>query len=521
MVCRRFTMASLGSEASAINGAPTAAPRAFEAAAATSAHLVPSCYNDCNGRGTCESPGLCSCRAPWSGWDCIEDGLAQLAASAAPSTHEEHGFVYVYSPPHELGHAAMRHDAMRLEPMDPLYTAEQHFFERLMADRTLRTLDPHRARLFYVPTFLLPTHPNTVYATGVSHYHKLVQALSARDATFAKAWRENRSRHIFFLSGDKGACLWPRGPIYISHWGLTTPWKAMMLPQLWRKDVLVSARANEPPCADARDIILPPVIAHPFNHSAATARFPQSRPAWRCELFFAGAMTAEQKNKHASWCDNGRHGGVRCYSQGVRAAVLAHHHNRSGFCLARQLPPELYADSRFCLAPSGEGFGDRLANAMLSGCVPLIIQPAVRQPYDDVLPYERFSIRIGADRIPALHEVLRAVTDEQHARLRAGVRHFARAFEWLRTGAQAYEAARYSLCLRAERPGGCAALRPLWLHHHPRPRRAKEPSQSLGGVTDHVADMGRVDESLSPRLDATVRYVVRPRRGTRRARAPA
>lgn len=392
--------------------------------------------------------------------------------------------MYVYSPPHEMGLSAMRRATM-----DPLYAAEKQFFERLMADRTLRTLDPKGARLFYVPTFLLPMYPNTVYDKGVGHYHNLVNALTTRDSTFADAWRTNRSRHVFFLSGDKGACLWPRGPIYMTHWGLTTPWKAMILPQLWRSDGLVSARAHEPPCADERDVILPPIIAHlPItvksgaNHTAAARILP-----WRCELFFAGAMTAEQKTARSSWCDDGRRGGVRCYSQGVRAAVFAHHRNRSSFCLATRLPSELYESSRFCLAPSGEGFGDRLATAMLSGCVPLIIQPAVRQPYDDVLPYERFSIRIGADRIPDLHEVLRAVTDEQHAHLRAGVRHHARAFEWARTGAQAYETARYTLCLRAERPEGCAALRPSWLHHHPRPN-AKDAIKS--------ADVGRVDESL-------------------------
>ena len=58
---------------------------------------------------------------------------------------------------------------------------------------------------------------------------------------------------------------------------------------------------------------------------------------------------------------DGGKGGVLCYSQGVRAAVFAHHANRSRFCLAMRLPSELYTRSRFCLAPSGEGFGDRLS----------------------------------------------------------------------------------------------------------------------------------------------------------------
>ena len=141
---------------------------------------------------------------------------------------------------------------------------------------------------------------------------------------------------------------------------------------------------------------------------------------------------------------------MRCYSQGVRPAIFLHHANRSGFCIARRLPDRLYAESRFCLCPSGEGFGDRLVRAMAAGCVPLIIQPSVQMPFEDLLPYERFSIRVEPDRIPHLHLVLGAITPETHARLRAGVRRFAAAFDWsVRGKGLAYEYTRWSLCLRA------------------------------------------------------------------------
>ena len=425
--------------------------------------------------------------------------------------------MYVYSPPDSLGLAAMRRSAAHL---DPLYSAELIFTERLMSDWQLRTLDPKAALLFYTPTWLLALYPNIVYEKGVHHQRNLVAALEARDAIFQAAWRTNRSRHLFFTPGDKGACLWPRGPIYLTHWGLTTPWKAQIMPHMWKADELVSARANEPPCADERDVILPPVIeekkmwkrpAWRTNGTAAASASSSSSVAsaaaasaagedvvtplpaswWACELFFAGAARAEQKAGKSSWCDDGAKGGVKCYSQGVRAAVFEHHQNRSRFCLASRLPTELYERSRFCLAPSGEGFGDRLATAVLAGCVPLIIQPAVRQPYDELLPYDRFALRVGADRVPHLHEILAAVTPTEHAAMRAAARHFARAFDWVRPAGQAYAMARYSLCLRSLRPDGCDELRPSFLHHQVASSPAAGRPMDMGDY-----NVGRVDATL-------------------------
>lgn len=301
----------------------------------------------------------------------------------------------------------------------------------------------------------------------------------------------------------------------------------MMLPQLWARDALVSARAAEPPCADARDVILPPFVKAPVAHGHGAAGAARSttapvgaahntagvdgtsgaaaaagRRAWRCELFFAGAMRAEQKAAKSSWCDDGARGGVRCYSQGVRAAVYAHHANRSRFCIANRLPSEYATQARFCLAPSGEGFGDRLSASILAGCVPLIIQPSVHQPYDDVLPYERFTLRVGADAIPRLHHILAAVNEPQHAALLRGVRRFASAFEWrAERGGRAYELARYSLCLRAGAPT-CQYLRPTALlgeRHEP-----ELPIETLEGGVHGAASLSAVAAPGPWRLDHTI-----------------
>jgi hypothetical protein len=49
---------------------------------------------------------------------------------------------------------------------------------------------------------------------------------------------------------------------------------------------------------------------------------------------------------------------------------------------------------RFCLAPYGWGWGVRLSQIILAGCVPVIIQPHVFQPFEDLLDYSQFSVRL-------------------------------------------------------------------------------------------------------------------------------
>ena len=125
----------------------------------------------------------------------------------------------------------------------------------------------------------------------------------------------------------------------------------------------------------------------------------------------------------------------------------------------------MYEQSRFCLAPSGDGWGDRLQEAVKAGCVPVIVQPSVLMPFEDVLPYPRFSLRMGADEIPTMHERLAAVTPAEHGRMRRALLRYAAAFNWHEDVGRAYEMSVYSLCLRAARAAATAAP-------HARPRHS-------------------------------------------------
>ncbi len=68
------------------------------------------------------------------------------------------------------------------------------------------------------------------------------------------------------------------------------------------------------------------------------------------------------------------------------------------------------------------------------------------QPYEDLLPYDDFSIRLPAADVPRIREVLAAVSDKEWRRLHRGLNKAWPHFVWEpHAGGQAYEATLLSL----------------------------------------------------------------------------
>ena len=76
--------------------------------------------------------------------------------------------------------------------------------------------------------------------------------------------------------------------------------------------------------------------------------------------------------------------------------------------------------SHFCLAPSGDGWGTRLKLAIRLGCIPLVIQDGVVLPFEEVLPYQDFAIRLPQHMTYRLPQILDSLLTrpEHQARVR-------------------------------------------------------------------------------------------------------
>ena len=118
---------------------------------------------------------------------------------------------------------------------------------------------------------------------------------------------------------------------------------------------------------------------------------------------------------------------MRRYSFGLRLEVWRRHREVEGFkLLATDFPPSLpppaqrlsnddeMRRARFCLCPSGAGWGMRAVHAVIMGCVPVLIQhdgshAPVAQAFEPWLSWEDFGVHVRHDQLADLPALLRAV----------------------------------------------------------------------------------------------------------------
>ena len=384
--------------------------------------------------------GVCACNDGRFGIDC---------AQTAPSTNIHLGSrvsghattqrtlaIYVYETlPMDLGAQSfsLRTWLSDLVGGFEVYSTEWRFLNYLLRDEVVRTLDPESADLFFVPTLgslgRMPGSEGAHRCTQTAHIEMLVHYLR-RTHPF---WDRTGGRdHVFFLTGDQGSCgLGSTGinPIFITAWGLLGAARKMEAFETF-KDDFVDAGSVERALmrgewchAPHKDVVVPPYGDVQF----VDARNEEQDGAIEYALLHVGGIWGA-----------GNHGARRLtfYSQGMRQAIYMRFGDERGlpynfWIQNRSMRSGLLAHktkhSKFCLAPSGHGWGMRTGKNAVLGCVPLIAQPYVVQPYEMVLPYEEFSRRISFEEVPHLVQIVN-ISDQEVFRLRRRLKRVRRAF---------------------------------------------------------------------------------------------
>ena len=143
---------------------------------------------DCGGRGMCDN-GWCHCTAPGAfGIDCAH-------GSVPPPPPPTGLAIYVYELPPDLGFSFGNLTHAN-------YRAEDHFLKLLLRDGDVRTLDPARADLFFVPMF-------SVYgpARNQGCDRARVEIIVSYLRRHHPWWDRSGGRdHVLFLTIDRGAC---------------------------------------------------------------------------------------------------------------------------------------------------------------------------------------------------------------------------------------------------------------------------------------------------------------------------
>ncbi len=84
---------------------------------------------------------------------------------------------------------------------------------------------------------------------------------------------------------------------------------------------------------------------------------------------------------------------------------------------------------------AGDGWSPRAEDAVLHGCVPVVIQDNVHMIFESILDWEAFSIRVPEAQIEQLPQLLLAITPERLAAMQAALAKVWHRFAWFSHGA--------------------------------------------------------------------------------------
>ncbi|PIN20356.1 Acetylglucosaminyltransferase EXT1/exostosin 1 [Handroanthus impetiginosus] len=90
---------------------------------------------------------------------------------------------------------------------------------------------------------------------------------------------------------------------------------------------------------------------------------------------------------------------------------------------------EMMENSKYCLCPSGyEVASPRIVEAIYAECVPVLISEDYIMPFNDVLDWDKFSVRVSVGELPELKRILLRIGNNEYESLRRRVRQVQRHF---------------------------------------------------------------------------------------------
>ncbi|KAK9805311.1 hypothetical protein WJX73_000673 [Symbiochloris irregularis] len=433
-----------------------------------------TCNNQCSGHGRCNF-GFCMCDEGFYGHDCarhvagadlkldlsqrpwLRDVTSDAAVEASRAQTRLRPLIYIYDLPSIYNTRMVEYRVNKgicfwrsfVEGNGTSITQWTYSIAPLLHEHLLqsphRTLDPEQADFFYVPVYTSCfMHPIFMWADAPFWYgpdgprvmHTARMLLEAKQwlQTHLPYWnRKGGKDHVWLVTHDEGSCWVPseiRPSIILSHWGRrdvkhvsNTAFPAdnysseyvhpEWSPNGWTN--IIKGHA----CYDPdKDLIIPSFLGPSYIKQSPLLGFPARER--KHLLFFRGNM--------------GR-GRAPHYSRGIRQRLhhLSQHHRWRDHHSIVIGPPEeagqdgeyavMLSSSRFCLVVPGDGFSPRAEDAILHGCVPVVIMDNVDPVFATALDWRNFSVRIAEDDLEHLPKILKAISQQQLETLQHGLSH--------------------------------------------------------------------------------------------------
>ncbi|KAI3652255.1 hypothetical protein MP228_003558 [Amoeboaphelidium protococcarum] len=108
------------------------------------------------------------------------------------------------------------------------------------------------------------------------------------------------------------------------------------------------------------------------------------------------------------------------YSHGIRQYLAKL--NDSRFLIGEGAPADVYLQeiiqARFCLYPPGwTTWSGRLAHIIYTSCVPLIINDGAVMPYEEILDWRQFSVKLSEQKVSKLPDIIDQIEKQYGAQL--------------------------------------------------------------------------------------------------------
>ncbi|CAK9157196.1 unnamed protein product [Ilex paraguariensis] len=428
-----------------------------------------TCINQCSSNGHCRG-GFCQCNTGWYGADCsIPSVLSSItewpqwlrpAQVSVPENarvtenplyldavaEKKRPLIYVYDLPPEFNSLLLEGRHYKLECVnriyddrnatiwtDQLYGAQMAIYESILAS-PYRTLNGEEADYFFVPVLdsCIITRADDAPHLSMQDHQGLRSSLTlefykkAHDHIVEQYpfWNRTSGRdHIWFFSWDEGACYAPKeiwNSMMLVHWGNTNSKYNHSTTAYWADnwDRISSDRRGNHPCFDPDKDLLLPAWKRPEENSLSSYLWARPRGKRKILFYFNGNLgPAYEKGRPEA-----------TYSMGIRQKVaeefgsspdkegkLGKQHAED--VIVTPLRSDNYhedlASSIFCGVMPGDGWSGRMEDSILQGCIPVVIQDGIFLPYENVLIYESFAVRIHEDEIPNMINILRGINETE------------------------------------------------------------------------------------------------------------
>ncbi|WCJ33921.1 exostosin family protein [Euphorbia peplus] len=428
-----------------------------------------TCINQCSGHGYCRG-GFCQCDSGWYGTDCsipsvlssvsewprwlrpAQLDLPELVHHDKKLVHlnaavsKKRPLIYVYDLPPDFNSLLLEGRHFKFECVsriydernatfwtDHLYGAQMALYESILAS-PFRTLNGEEADYFFVPVLdsCIITRADDAPHLSMEEHKGLRSSLTLE--YYRKAythivehypyWNRSLGRdHIWFFSWDEGACYAPKeiwNSMMLVHWGNTNSKHKHSTTAYWADNwnEISSDKRGTHPCFDPdKDLVLP-AWKQPDASVLKSKLWTRSLDMRKTLFYFNGNLGPAYPNGRPE----------DTYSMGIRQKLaeefgsspnndgkLGKQHSED--VIVTQLRSENYHDeiasSVFCGVLPGDGWSGRMEDSILQGCIPVVIQDGIFLPYENVLNYESFAVRIYEDEIPNLIKILRAFNETE------------------------------------------------------------------------------------------------------------